>query len=622
MSVTPESLDFAKSPGTSSAAILALPLEILDQIWNSLSPIELAQVSQTCQRFKVLASSESRWKSYVQENVASSIQTAKPYSSFNSLYKAHSPFWFLPRHKLWFSDAYPHGKLMIARYDYRSGCIEGYALAARPHRARSTKVLAWEHGVVYQTFQPVVQLDLNQPVIRLGPEQSATAGNVQATLDGHGTFSSGIKFQAETRMEIPSSLRSYSGHITRTLLRAQDLPTNLCDSRTALWPPLRIPSPGNRRTRASSTNLFSSRGHMPASQSKAADTTFRVRKTLDFHPFTPLQSMFSTVSTTLDGLAGDHVETYGTLDPCAYTPTSDKPWQGIFAGDYSSHGCEFLLITQPDSHDARPLPQKACRALERWPNSTQWQALLVDVPAEDDDILDDDADVRDEMTEPSFRTTLSAAVQLQLYQMSNRQDTEGTMTQGDPNDTIGSSQNRGDVEYNNIVAGNRDQSPFKGRLEAIKLTGDPNVPRGEITFVADDLGDRGLVGYTKERDFVESKAASEGRTETPAKSNVYDPGTTSTFVTPHSEGAAPSFIAELDGGDPPPQPEIDPDFRGTRMVRSVGHICENARARRESYIPSQLMLISPDRIAQYWMPYQHVSFYTRVNWEKFLDVEP
>lgn len=38
----------------------------------------------------------------------------------------------------------------------------------------------------------------------------------------------------------------------------------------------------------------------------------------------------------------------------------------------------------------------------------------------------------------------------------------------------------------------RDAARYRGRLEAIKLTGDANIPRGEHSFVVDELGESGL----------------------------------------------------------------------------------------------------------------------------------
>lgn len=41
----------------------------------------------------------------------------------------------------------------------------------------------------------------------------------------------------------------------------------------------------------------------------------------------------------------------------------------------------------------------------------------------------------------------------------------------------------------------------------------------------------------------------------------------------------------------------------------------------DEYVPSQLILISENRIAQYWQEFGHISFFQRVDIDKFLNVD-
>lgn len=547
------------------SCLVSIPAELIDAVLSFLGPADLCAVSATCRTLYDHSRSDLVWQRMVQDNVPGvRVKTPYPYDNFHDLYQAHDPHWFLPKYKIWFSDGDLTGRVVIARYDQRRGCIEGYQMVAASTE-RTTERWAADQQVIIHNFKPLVQLHMDKPILELmatDPEEYDEFGNEiqtfggmttiklsqerrkkksddkpspsspnNATKGGAPTSSSRgdvegppspdtrtnnkhkkktNQFEAEIPMQIGSLDSMYSTFMHARRLTEEQLADRI-EPRFPygnIWPPPEIPSP--HRVQGASLHRFDTKLRpetRPSTRPNTSDRSFRVRKWLTMRvpeatpsnilasshdPAHATGSPYPGTGSSLPFLAahqrsmrlhiGEEVSTYATFDPKLYTPTKAKPFRGIWVGDYSGHGCEFLLITQPD---------------------------------DDDDDLDNGLDLD----------------RIQREDGETEEDFER--------------------RWNEEVV-------YRGSLQAVKLSGDPNVPRGEITFRAADIGKGGYIGTCR-----------------------------------------------------------DAPFAGVRMVRSEGHIASTGFV-QDKFIDSQLLMISPDRLAQYWIEWGHISFFERVDIDQFL----
>ncbi|KAG6023512.1 hypothetical protein E4U19_004328 [Claviceps sp. Clav32 group G5] len=415
-----------------------------------------------------------------------------PCETFRELYKAHDPVWFLPKYKVWFCDRDMMGKLIIVRFDPRRGCIEGYQVLAVNNKQTFEEWPA-RNDVFILSFEPHVKLHLDRPVLQLNVGDTQNVRH-HAARTGTNRFAT----------EVPMMRGDCRDHIFNNFMLTRPLDPGTADAKhvteypyDCVWPPPAVPSDhrvsGTRSDQSVVGNIAPY--DTPMSRGEISHQTFRIRQWTQMtgmgSPLTLLGDQNGGIAGLLGVAAelgnvvdaggvhiGEEVITYSTLDTVLYTPTESKPWRGIWVGDYSGHGCEFLLIHQPDD----PAVTDAELGLVRRVDET------------------------DEAWEKRRRET----------------------------------------------------HIYRGRLEAIKLTGDPNVPRGEYTFVADDLGPEGFVGIAS-----------------------------------------------------------DPPFVGTRIVKSRGHVAGTGFV-NDRYTESQLLLIGPNRLAQYWIEFGHISFFERVQVDQLL----
>lgn len=518
---------------TSSPPILKLPPEIVHHILSFLDVQSLISLQRTCHYLRAQAEVEQLWIDLVRLHLPAHDFPHKPdpAPSYRELYLNHYPHWHLPQHRIWFSDEAFNGKLIVIRYETRRGSIEGYRLAAEkpPAIAQSW---SYKPSVIIRHVEPRVYVSTEDPVLSIPLALSVDSSSKSSRrMPYHGA--GGSSLYSDVRMHVGRPEQ----RINASLMLSKDLPSGTADARSvSVWPPRTIPSMPRTRSSNSSGDNFMSKGHKPQSIEEISQTTFRLRTWTQF-----TQGMLS-----FGVRIGEEISTWSTLHPALYTPTPEKPYQGIFIGDYANHGCEFLLVQQTER--APPRPQQR-------------------VTTADGDGGDDDG------TGARHRSYIAAVLAALREQQFIDDEDEASITL--PGAKVHST--NAQVLQQNVAPNVPDPDGVihTGAIEAVKLTGDVHVPRGEHTFIADDIGPQGLVRIA---------------------------------------GEAP--------------------FKGARVVRSRGHVANRgfhdgecclsiekanvANVPTDEFIPSQLFLIDQNTMAQYWIPFGHISFYQRVDLDELL----
>lgn len=444
--------------GHAAPPISSLPSELIHHILTFLPLADLLQVGLVNHAFFEHTRQDTLYQPFVQSHVPGYEVPKLDGLTWRELLKLHHPYWFIAQHRIWFSDTPHTGKLIVTRFNHRTNTIEGYALVAE-RRQPTFKTWSWNPHAIIHTFNPRVRVDHDAPVIRL---DSRGYEAVDRDATQRLTQEVPISFQEDDQLRTTTGLHSQ-------LILTRPWPAQATTRNTPIWPPLTIPSPF--RTLNESPSHFLDVAHRPSRISEMSPSNFRLRRWMEF----------SSRPHGISMRVGQEVTTWSTLPEECYTPTPQKPWQGIWVGDYAGHGCEFLVVMQPD--DPRPLPERAVnvlRAAEREGSVSSGDSWST-APSVQEEWDADGWDDNDEVPEDDMIAG------------------QGSSTMQDSTSTLHASSADGSVQRADDVVD--DKTIYLGRLEAVKLTGDPNIPRGEYTFIAPEIGPSGLIRVADEELF-------------------------------------------------------------------------------------------------------------------------
>ncbi|KAL5612286.1 hypothetical protein BROUX41_000175 [Berkeleyomyces rouxiae] len=337
-----------------TCTLALLPTELLLHVLEYLAPAELIMLARTSQTFNRLTKSDLVWQPRIQENVPHTRVASLPpgFTSFFELWRALRDQWFVARHKIWFCDVEVTGKLIVARYDTRRGCIEANQVVA-VNRARDQDAISGFENVEIHPFDPRVSLHMDNSIITLRASDSRHPNRDVS------------RFEPEITMSRSGSIEALASSFVASRPAQKKQKNHPHSPYGTLWPPASIPTPLEQSTLGVAASMY------PASTSTTADTsciprthveasshTFHLRSWLQMSHSIHAWGIPSAIgpgyhsSMNVGAMMGETLATYATLAPDLYVPTPTRPFRGLWVGDYRGHGCEFVLIVQPDLPDA------------------------------------------------------------------------------------------------------------------------------------------------------------------------------------------------------------------------------------------------------------------------------
>lgn len=200
--------------------------------------------------------------------------------------------------------------MVIARYDTRRGCIEGYQLLATRSRDGSEPWLA-DPTVHIHYFEPNVKLHLDKPILQFDVDSLENLMRISLS-SSDSTIRPARRFFPEHPMRYShGSDPRFSTFMLAKPLEERDLAPHVDDEFPygLVWPPPAVPAAhrvlGHPADIAGgpSHDLMTSPRWRPSNRFEVSDMTFRIRQWMELGP------------PTIGFHIGEEIVTYSTIDP-------------------------------------------------------------------------------------------------------------------------------------------------------------------------------------------------------------------------------------------------------------------------------------------------------------------